>query len=97
VQYGLRTVDEYALGFVRALGARDLVLGLIIAALTAAGDRRALSIALAICAIAGAADFLIVLRRRTRSGEDNPIRSLAVHAFGTLALLAAAGLVAAGR
>jgi len=79
--YGLPTDDADARALVRALGARDLVLGLL---LGAAGDRERRRL-LALLAIVGATDASVVFSRRGRS------RALGVHALGTIGLLVAAG------
>jgi hypothetical protein len=90
-QYGVPSKDGHALAFVRALGGRDLVIGLLIGAFLVTGDRQALALSLAVAALAGAADFAIV------SAAAGLNRSLIVHAGGTAGLLAAAWAVWAGR
>jgi hypothetical protein len=90
-QYGLAIVETHALGFVRALGIRDLGIGLIVAALLLGGMREALVWTLGLSALVGAGDFAIVVSAR---GANQ--RALWIHGGGTVALLAAAALVARG-
>jgi hypothetical protein len=89
-QYGLGA-EGGTLGFVRALGARDVALGAIVAALILTAPRPALAWALGLSALAGAADFTIVAR-----SPGAPRTALAVHGLGTIALIVAAAAVAAG-
>jgi len=91
--YGIPTVDEAAFAYIRAVGARDAVLGLIVFALAATRDFDALALALALCALAGAADFSIVLGARGLAART----SLTIHGAGTIGLVVAALLVRAGR
>jgi hypothetical protein len=90
-QYGLCAEGPAGEAFVRALGARDLALGGIIAALLASGGGGNLAWALAISAIVGAADFFIV----RAAGQAGAKHSCIVHAAGTTGLLIAAAAVAA--
>ncbi|MGH7728441.1 MAG: Uma2 family endonuclease [Vulcanimicrobiaceae bacterium] len=81
--YGLRARDPAARAYVQALGARDLALGLLLAVFLIAQTRAALGATVALCALVGALDFLIVFRERGASAR----RPLALHGFGTLALI----------
>ena len=79
--YGLPAGDAVSLGYVRALGARDLVLGLVLLGLL--GEPRPLGRSVGLCALIGAADLLIVAGGRGRSASKH----LLVHALGTAALI----------
>lgn len=92
-QYGLATADATTLAYIRALGARDLVLGAIILALASGERREALPTVLAASALVGAADGTIVFLQRGTAAKQN----LAIHAAGFVALIAAAALVRAER
>jgi hypothetical protein len=92
-QYGLPTTDRAALAFVRAVGARDLVLGIIVLLLLATRNRSALELVLGVSAIAAAGDALAVSGGRSDAGPEQ----LGVHAGGAAALLLAWQLVRSGR
>jgi hypothetical protein len=92
-QYGLPTADRAALALVRALGARDLVLGIIVLTLLARRDRGALALVLGVSTIAAAGDAVAVAGGRRDAGP----RQLSVHVGGAAALLAAWQLVRSGR
>ncbi len=91
--YGIAVEGPGQIAYLRAVGARDAVLGLIIAAFLARRERGPLAVALALSSLAGASDFALVAGARGRSA---PL-SLAIHGSGTLGLLAIAVLVRADR
>lgn len=91
-QYGLATTDATALAFVRALGVRDVVLGLIVLALLVDGQTVALTFVLAISILAAAGDALTVLLTR----RDAKFQTIGVHVGGGVALAIAWALVRAG-
>jgi hypothetical protein len=82
--YGLPIDDATGTAYVRALGMRDAVLGLVLLTFLVRGDRRALATSVALSSLVGASDFAIVATRR---GGQAPL-SLAIHGTGTLGLLA---------
>jgi hypothetical protein len=92
-QYGLPTTDRAALALVRAVGARDLVLGIIVLLLLASRDREALELVLIVSVLAAAGDATAVTLGRDDAGP----RQLAVHVGGAGALLVAWRLVRSGR
>ena len=92
-QYGLPTTDRTALAFVRAVGARDLALGIIVLLLLASRNRSALEIVLGISTLAAAGDALAVSGARKDAGPGQ----LGVHVGGAAALLLAWQLVRSGR
>ncbi len=91
--YGIPVEGPDQIAYLRAVGARDAVLGLLIAAFLARHEPGPLAVTLALSSLAGASDFTLVARARGRSA---PL-SLAIHGTGTLGLLAIAALVRAGR
>lgn len=91
-QYGLPTRDGAALGYLRAVAARDVVLGFVLIGLLLQHANQAVALVLAITALAGAADFGIVARGRTGPARQ----SLLIHGAGTVGLIVAAILVRAG-
>ncbi len=90
--YGLPSADPTVHGYVRALGARDAVLGLIILTFLIAKSRGALGATVALSALVGASDFLIVYNARGTSAKS----SLAIHGVGTVGLVAVWGLIRSG-
>jgi hypothetical protein len=91
--YGLPVESQTGIAYVRALGARDAVLGLLVLWFAASRKRDALSATIALSALVGASDFAIVLRSR---GAGAPT-SLAIHGGGTLGLLAIWRILHIGR
>jgi len=85
--YGVPAETPEARAYVRATAARDLVLGLLILRFDARGERGALAATLAVSTIAALADGV--------NAAGTP--SVAIHAGGAVALLAAAAFVANGR
>lgn len=93
VQYGLPATDRAALALVRAIGARDIVLGIIVLVLLARKDRAAVGVVLATSVLAAAGDAAAV----TTGRSDAAPRHLVVHIGGAAALLAAWALVQSKR
>jgi len=85
--YGIPATTPEAHAYVRATAARDLVLGLLILRFSARGERGAVAATLAISTIAALTDGI--------NAAGTP--SVAIHAGGAVALLAAAAFVAAER
>ncbi len=86
-QYGLDVDDRFALAYVRALGARDLVFGLIGARYLARRENDALAAVMCIGSLVAVGDFGSVLWAR------GPGRHLVVHAIGFAGMLAAWALM----
>jgi hypothetical protein len=91
--YGIPVGDATGVAYLRAVGMRDAVLGLVILAYVVRGNRDALAVAIALSALVGASDFTIVALNR---GGAAPA-SLAIHGTGTLGLLAVWALLRQGR
>ncbi len=88
-QYGLPVDDAIGASYVRALGSRDLLLGLIIGSSLARGaPRRTLGTTISLCALTGMADFILVM---TTPGALR--KRLPVHAVGILGLVALGALL----
>ena len=96
VQYGIVLDDPRALGFVRAMAARDLVIGglLAIVALTRPSDL--LGWAMCLTAFIAAIDFLVVTADRAATSGRRLDRATALHAGGVVGLLAAGAVLLAG-
>jgi len=82
--YGLPIDDATGVAYVRALGMRDAVLGLVLLTFLLRRDSAALATSVGLSSLVGASDFAIVATRR---GGQAPL-SLAIHGTGTLGLLA---------
>lgn len=99
-QYGIAVADARALAYLRAMGARDLVLGIVLTLLMALGSSALLAASVAACALVAIVDFAVVFAdRRPGSAPPGVPRglSLTLHAGGVIGLLAAAVMVALGR
>ena len=91
--YGLPVSTPTGVAYVRGLGVRDLVLGLLIGAfLIARVPRGVLAVTVALCALVGAGDFTLVA---TTPGANR--RSLPIHGVGTAGLMVIWALLRAGR
>jgi hypothetical protein len=91
--YGLPIDGADRIAYVRALGMRDAVLGLLVATFLLRRERAPLAATLALSSIVGASDFALVLGVRGRSAPS----SLLIHGTGTVGLLTIAALVRAER
>lgn len=91
--YGLPVSDDTGVAYVRALGVRDLVLGLLTGAfLLARVPRGVLGVTVAFCALVGAGDFTLVATTPTANRKCLPI-----HGFGTVGLVVIWALLRRGR
>jgi endo-alpha-1,4-polygalactosaminidase (GH114 family) len=87
-QYGIVPGDPRALAFLRAMGVRDLVIGVLLLLLAAAGRRELLAWGMAASAAIAALDLAVV---RAAGG---PMAARALHAGGGIALVIAALVIA---
>jgi hypothetical protein len=78
--YGLQTDDPVALALIRALGIRDIVLGLIVAAMLYLDAIEALKVTVGLLVFVALGDAIVVL---TSGGRK---QSLAVHVTGIVGL-----------
>ena len=90
-QYGIASDDTRALAFIRAMGVRDLVLGVLLLILAAAGRRDLLAWGMAATAAIALVDFALV----SAAGARTAARTL--HAVGGIGVLVAALVIATGR
>jgi hypothetical protein len=82
-QYGLATKDAITLAYVRALGVRDLVLGILLLAFALTHQSEAAGLVAEFGALVGLSDFLIVASSRGKEARSN----LFIHGAGTIGLL----------
>lgn len=91
-QYGLPTTDRLALALIRSIGARDVVLGILIVVFLTGGNRDAAAVVLVVSIIAAIADAFAV-----RMGRDGAAASTyAVHVIGGVGLFVAWLLIRIG-
>jgi hypothetical protein len=86
--FGIPIEDDAGRAYVRGLGSRDAILGILITIFLAKKNHRALATTLGVSALAGVSDFTAVLQAR---GSD-AAGSLAIHAAGAAGLLTASAL-----
>lgn len=91
--YGLPSSDPAALALIRAMGVRDVVLGLIVGSLSNARSRDVLAGSIAATALVAAGDFSIVSQSETPEART----ALKVHGGGIAGLLLLWAIVRAGR
>ncbi len=90
--YGLPLSTPTEFAYLRALGTRDFVLGLLVAGFALRSEfRPALQTTISLCAIVAAGDLAAVATVRGAA----PKASLAIHAGGIVGLLAVCGLLGA--
>lgn len=98
-QYGIAVADPRALAYLRAMGVRDLVLGIVLALMMAAGSTPLLAASVAACALVALADFALVLADPAPASAVPVVPRglpLALHAGGAIGLVVTALLVALG-
>ena len=104
-QYGLPTNDPIALTFVRAMGARDVILGLILEILLSSRAWESLSWTVLASSLLAFTDLACVVSRRRAIGAaakgssrgHATARSVLLHAMGGLGLVAIGILLRLGR
>ncbi len=89
--YGLPAGDATSLGYVRALGARDLALGLVLLSLP--DEPRVLARSVASCTVVAAADLLIIAAKSGRKAWKSSL----THLLGAACLAWSTALLYAGR
>ncbi|HEV2741327.1 MAG TPA: DUF4267 domain-containing protein [Candidatus Elarobacter sp.] len=89
--YGIPTDDADTLAYVRAIAARDLVMGAFLLWAVLEDDRNAMDAGLLVCIIAPAADLILARQRRGN------IPQLLIHGAGVVGVFATWMLVHAGR
>ena len=100
-QYGILLDDARSLAFIRAMGVRDLVIGVFVLLLASTGRRDLLALGMAASAAVALLDFAVVSGDRApgatpaQAATRSPARLL--HGGGAIALLVAALVIATGR
>ncbi len=89
-QYGIVVQDPRALAYLRAMGVRDLVIGVLLLLLVGAGHRELLALGMAAAAAIAVVDYVVVSRDGTTG------RALLMHGGGAAGLLLAALVIALG-
>jgi hypothetical protein len=98
-QYGIVVDDPRALAFIRAMGIRDLVIGVLLALLASSRSRELVAWALYATTLIALIDFAVVtIDRRTTVVRDEPrgIPSRVLHAAGAIGLGLAGVVLQAG-
>jgi len=97
-QYGIVVDEPRALAFVRAMGVRDLALGVLVALLASTGSRELVAWALWAAAPIAVVDCIVVTADRPATVAPGRTRLAArlLHAGGAIGLLLAGGVVRAG-
>lgn len=95
-QYGIVLDDPRALGLIRAMAVRDLVIGVLLGVVAYAGTRQALGWAVAFTALIAAVDGIVVGASRSARPRRRLDRAVALHASGALGLLVTAAALLAG-
>lgn len=90
-QYGIVLDDSRALAFIRALGVRDLVIGVLLLLLASSGRHELLAWGMAASAAIALLDFVVVSAAGARASAR------ALHAIGGVGVLIAALVIATGR
>ena len=90
-QYGIVLDDPRALAFIRAMGVRDLVIGVLLLLLAGAGRREILAWGMAASAAIALVDYAVV----SAAGARRAARAL--HAIGGIGVLVAALVIATVR
>jgi len=97
--YGIVLEDRRALAFIRAMGARDLVIGGLLAVIAFQRRSGLLGWGLCLTAMVALADYIVVAADRRLAISGAPARAMdtrVLHAMGAVGLVFAGGLLLAG-
>jgi uncharacterized protein DUF4267 len=97
--YGIALDDERALAFVRAMGARDLVIGGLLGVIAWPRPDGPLGWGLCLTAVVAVVDYVVVTADRRATITRAPARAMdarVLHAMGAAGLMLAGGLLLAG-
>lgn len=96
--YGIVLDDQRALAFIRAMGARDLAIGGLLAVIALQGRPGPLGWGLCLTAVDALTDYVVVTadRRAAISGAPALAMATRLHAMGVVGLVLAGGLLLAG-
>ena len=95
-QYGIVLDDSRALGFVRAMAARDVVIGGLLGLLALPRTRDTLGFGLCLAAVVAVIDLLVVIADRRATSAERVDRAALLHASGIVGLLVAAAVLLTG-
>jgi len=99
-QYGIVLDDPRALAFIRAMGVRDVMLGIVLGIVVRAGDPVAVGWAMLSAALVAAVDYVLVSMDAPvapGSAANARRRARVLHGGSAVALLTATVLLFAGR
>jgi len=97
--YGILLDDQRALAFIRAMGARDLVIGGLLAVIAFQRRGGPLGWSLCLTAVVALADYVVVTADRRAAVSGAPARgrdTSVLHAMGAVGLVVAGALVLSG-
>ena len=97
--YGIVLDDQRALAFIRAMGARDLVIGGLLAVIAFQRRCGPLGWGLCLTAVVALTDYVVVTADRRAAISGAPARAMdtrVLHAMGAVGLVLAGGLLFAG-
>jgi hypothetical protein len=98
-QYGIVVDDRRALAFIRAMGVRDVVIGVLLALLATSGSRKVVAWGLYATTLIAVIDFVVVTIDRPAKGGRGGTRripSRVLHAAGAIGLGIAGAVLQAG-
>lgn len=95
-EYGVVLDDARALGLIRAMAVRDLVLGVLLGLLALTATRAILALAMCLTALVAAVDLVVVTADRIGTSRSGMNRASLLHGGGLTGLLVAAGVLWAG-
>lgn len=95
-EYGVVIDDVRALGLIRAMAVRDVVLGVLLALLVLTAPRAILGLAMCLTALVAAVDLVVVTADRTSMSRSAMNRASVLHGGGMIGLLVAGGVLWAG-
>jgi hypothetical protein len=96
VQYGIAVDDPRALGFIRAMAVRDLVIGGLLGLMALAQERDLLGWGMGLTAVIAVVDLGVVTAAGRRMPRTPIARARALHATGAIGLLFAAAVLVMG-
>ena len=95
-EYGIVLDDPRALGLVRAMAVRDVVLGSLLGLLVLTATRDVLGWAMLLMALVAAVDLVVVTADRSGTSRPAMSRAAVLHGSGLLGLLVAGAVLWAG-
>jgi Domain of unknown function (DUF4267) len=95
-EYGIVLDDPRALGLIRAMAVRDVVLGGLLGLLALTATREVLGWAMGLTALVAAVDLVVVTTDRSGTTSSAMNRASLLHGGGLIGLLVAAGVLWTG-